>query len=120
MEAVSKRGRKVDETRDLCPICKLKDSCISDNFESGKEGNVYKCENFKKELINRKRWRASVGEEYFIVKLKDEKKSMKDFVSSCRIEKGTRFDNLYHEIGNYFQTLDECEVEIVRLNSLKK
>ena len=60
------------------------------------------------------RWRANKGEEYFVYILKDENASMYEFKVNKRIENESRIDSLYHEIGNYFQTEQEC------INELKK
>jgi len=113
-----KRGRKVDESRDLCPTCIKKENCVNITFESGEKGNVFNCSFYKKSNTNKLRWRANIGEEFYVIILKDEKKSMKDFIPYKRIEKDSRLDALHHEIGNYFKTIEETEKEIVRWNSL--
>lgn len=116
-----KRGRKSDETKDLCQSCVNKGGeCLDVKIETGETGNIFKCNQYKKANINKLRWRAKVGETYYVIVIKDEKKSMKEFTHRERIEKESRFDSLYHEIGNYFKTLEECEKEIVRWHNLKK
>lgn len=116
---MEKRGRKVDNTRHLCKACKkLHDNCVNENYKTGESDNVFKCDGYKKTDVNKLRWRASVGGEYYVIILRNDKASMKDFIPHKRVENETRIDSLYHEIGNYFETIGECEKEIIRWNGL--
>jgi hypothetical protein len=114
-----KRGRKTDETRNLCQTCvNINTDCSNENTETGELDNIFKCDGYKKANINKLRWRANIGEEYYVIILNANGKSDKDFKPHKRVEKDSVHDSLYHEIGNYFKTIGETEKEIVRWSSL--
>lgn len=113
-----KRGRKVDDSRDLCPSCVKREKCVNIEFETGENGNVFSCSFHKKANTNKLKWRADIGEEFYCIILRDEKNSMKDYMQHKRVEANSRIDSLYHEVGNYFKTSEDCEIEIIRWNKL--
>lgn len=102
-------GIKVDITRHICTTCKKQDLTCEDKwYDQGEEGNIFRCKKYFKIKTTSLRWRADKGDEYFSYILENEAISMKKFKPNKRVEKKSRIDDLYHEVGNYFKTEEEC------------
>lgn len=100
---------KIDESRHLCTTCKKQDLTCEDKWYSqGEDGNIPRCKKYAKIKETASRWRAEEGDEYYSYIIADEKVSMKKFKSKRRVDTKSRIDDLYHEVGNYFQTEEEC------------
>jgi len=116
-----KRQSTIDTKRNLCGSCKSSYPGCTGEPEFGDNvgnDNVIRCKKYIKKKTNV--IRVEVGDEYFVYVLKDESVSMNEFKSRRRIETNNTTDNLYYEVGNYFLTEEDCNIEIERVTKLKK
>jgi len=115
-----RKGIKVDITRHLCTTCKKQDlTCENKWYDQGENGNIFRCKKHTKIKETSYRWRADEGNEYFSYIIKDDKVSMKQFKPNRRIENKSYTDNLYHEVGNYFRTEEECIINYKQFEKIK-